>query len=257
MIMRDTVNSEPVYQQLHHELQALIDGGEFAVGDKFLSERQIADRFSVSRPTANKVLASFMHEGILLYQKGVGTFVQEPVLSYDLRNLVSFTDKAKAIGKTPQTQVLLFERKSAADIDAVIQKELAVDGTDEVFYMERLRLADDEPVIFEQRYVPVARCPDLDAEQVQDSLYTIWTEHYALQIAGADQRIRAISADVNLAGHLAIDAGAACFEVQCTGYTADNTALWWERTSYNGNNYELISRLGNQDDGQPVRGALY
>ena len=74
-------------------------------------------------------------------------------------------------------------------------------------------------------------------------------------IAGADQRIRAIIAEGTLAQHLDIADGSACFQVQCTGFTGLEP-LWWERTTYRGDAYELISRIGNQDDGQPVRGVL-
>ncbi|MFN9913156.1 MAG: GntR family transcriptional regulator, partial [Pirellulaceae bacterium] len=44
--------------------------------DRFLTEREIADRFGVSRPTANKALASLVSEGLLEFRRGVGTFVQ-------------------------------------------------------------------------------------------------------------------------------------------------------------------------------------
>ena len=93
----------PVYQQLQDEIRSLIDNGEFEIGDKFLSERQVAERFQVSRPTANKVLASLVADGRLEFRKGVGTFVcdNDNVLGYDLRILVSFTDKVRAMGKTP------------------------------------------------------------------------------------------------------------------------------------------------------------
>jgi DNA-binding GntR family transcriptional regulator len=48
---------EPMYQQINEILRALLKCGEFAAGSRFLTERQIAERFQVSRPTANKVLA--------------------------------------------------------------------------------------------------------------------------------------------------------------------------------------------------------
>ena len=246
---------EPIYQQLLQNMRSLLPSSEFPIGAKFLSERQMAERFEVSRPTANKVLASLMAEGLLSYKKGVGTFVQEPVLSYELRDLVSFTEKAKAAGKTPSTQVIDFHPCTADELEDGIQKALQVKGKDPIFYLERLRLADNEPMIHEARYIAARHCMHLSENEVGESLYAVWTEQYQLSIAGADQRIRAIIAEDALADHLDIENGSACFQVQCTGFTGMEP-LWWERTTYRGDAYELISRIGNQDDGQPVRGVL-
>jgi DNA-binding GntR family transcriptional regulator len=55
------------------------------VGDRFLTERQVSEQFGVSRATANKALANVVAEGVLEFRKGVGTFVREPLLDYDLR----------------------------------------------------------------------------------------------------------------------------------------------------------------------------
>ena len=252
-----TQSDEPIYQQLQQALRALLGSGEFPIGSKFLSERQIADRFEVSRPTANKVLAGLMSERLLAYKKGVGTFVQEPVLSYDLRDLVSFTEKAKAAGKQPSTRVLEFQSLAASSVDDEILRALDVAKQDQLFYIERLRLADDTAMIYEQRHVVARFCPKLKANEVSGSLYGLWTEQYGLHIGGANQRIRAINADQHLADCLGVTVGDACFQVTCTGYVASGEALWWEKTSYRGDAYEFISRLGNQDDGQPVYGAIF
>jgi GntR family transcriptional regulator len=81
----------PMYQQMNGILRELLKSGEFAEGDQFLTERQIAERFQVSRPTANKVLGGMVSEGLLEFRKGVGTFVIPSRLNYDIQTLVSFT----------------------------------------------------------------------------------------------------------------------------------------------------------------------
>src|SRR5208337_3996867 len=102
------VAQEPVYQQLNERLRVLLRGKDYPPGDRFLTERQIADEYGVSRPTANKALAGMVAEGLLEFRKGVGTFVARPRLDYDLDTLVSFTDKAKAVGKRAGTRVIDF-----------------------------------------------------------------------------------------------------------------------------------------------------
>ena len=94
---------EPIYQQLCRILRDLARSGEFTAGEKFLTEREIASRFNVSRATANKALSSLVSEGALEFRKGMGTYVRPGLIGYDLRALVSFTKKAKAAGKKPST----------------------------------------------------------------------------------------------------------------------------------------------------------
>ena len=66
----------PIYQQLSQQLRDLIRQGEFKANDQFLTERQISDRFGVSRATANKALSNLVSEGILEFKKGIGTFIR-------------------------------------------------------------------------------------------------------------------------------------------------------------------------------------
>src|SRR5512140_391888 len=107
---------EPIYQQLNNHLRLLIGSGECSVGSQFLTERQICERYGVSRATANKALSNMVSEGLLEFRKGVGTFVRGRSLDYNLRALVSFTDKARAAGKEPSTEVIQFESVRAADV---------------------------------------------------------------------------------------------------------------------------------------------
>jgi GntR family transcriptional regulator len=246
----------PIYQQLNEALRELIRSGEYAVGDQFLTERQIAERFDVSRATANKALSNLVSEGILEFKKGVGTFVHGGVLDYDLRSLVSFTRKALAAGKQPTTRVLRLESMLAQDAAVDITDKLEVRPDKVVYYMERLRLADERPLILERRYVVARYCPDLSADQLAGSLYALWADRFKLDIVGADQVIRAISIRGPDARLLDVRSGAAGFLVTSTGYLSGGVPLWWEQTLFRGDAYELHNRLGPLQTARPATGAL-
>ena len=87
------------HEQLIEKLRKLLRSRPFVPGAKFLTEREIAERFNTSRPIANKALSSLVSTGLLEFRLGAGTFVRGSVLDYDLQHLVSFTEKAKAAGK--------------------------------------------------------------------------------------------------------------------------------------------------------------
>lgn len=244
----------PVYQQLLASLRTLVRNGDFAEGDRFLTERQVSDRYSVSRPTANKALASLVAEGILEFRKGVGTFVRGRGLDYDLGALVSFTHKAIAAGKRPQTQVLAFETIAMAQAPVEIQIAMDLPLDTAVHYMERLRLADNLPVILERRHLVAAFCPDLDRRTIHGSLYDYLTQVRGLQLGDSEQRIRAVHVQGSDARLLAARSGQACLEVDCKAYTQFGDLLWVERTLYRGDIYEF--RQARPTHGRHLPGTM-
>lgn len=247
----------PIYQQLNEALRDLLRQGKFGVNDQFLTERQICERFNVSRATANKALSNLVAEGVLEFKKGIGTFVRGGIIDYDLRALVSFTDKALAAGKTPSTRTLevsTIRAKQAADID--VADKLHLQPNDKLYYIIRLRLADQLPVILEYRYVVEKFCPQLSPTELNGSLYALWVEKYKLDIIGADQTIRAILIEGEDARHMQVADGTAGLVVQSVGYLSGSVPLWWERTLYRGDAYEFRNRLGPIQTARPATGAL-
>lgn len=254
--MTHTLVKTPVYQQINVLLRELIRQGDFANGAQFLTERQVCDRFGVSRATANKALSNLVAEGVLEFRKGVGTFVRGGVLHYDTDALVSFTDRARSAGKEPSTRVLRQETVSGEALHGPAADSLAVDGHEPVLDLERLRLADSVPVILERRYVLLRHCPGLAGDDLTGSLYTLWSQQYHLEIGGADEVIRAVLLRGEEARLLAARSGSPGFLVCATGHLADGAPLWWEQTWYRGDMYEFRNRLGPIQTARPATGAF-
>lgn len=247
---------DPIYHQLRQLLHELICKGDFAAGGKFLTEREIAGRFGVSRTTANKALSSLVADGTLEFRKGVGTFVQPAVLDYDLRALVSFSGKARAAGLKPGTQVLAFRRVRGADAPPEAAAQLGAGPSSRLFYVERLRSADEAPVILERRYIVAELCPRLNRKDVEGSLYAAWTATHRLAITGAEQTIRAVTLSRGDAKALQAKAGSAALAVRAVGYVDGDRPLWWEETLYRADAYEFHCRLGGLHPPQPAVGHL-
>lgn len=246
----------PVYLQLNRALRELILNGQISVGDRFLTERQVSADFGVSRPTANKAISSLVAEGILESRRGMGTFVRAWPLEYDLKSLVSFTGKAFAAGKTPQTRLLAWKTLKHAEVNPKVVECLQVPEGGEVYFMERLRLADELPVILERRYVLAKHCPDLVERDLLGSLYDLWTQKYRLEITGADQAIRAICIPEEDAEILEVPNASAGFLVTSTGYLRSREPLWWEQTLYRGDTYEFRNQLGPIQSTGPTGGVF-
>jgi GntR family transcriptional regulator len=235
--------SATFHQQLSESLRALIKERPFLPGEKFLTEREIAERFQTSRPTANKALSSLVSAGVLEVRRGAGTFIRDSLLDYDLERLVSFTDKARAAGKEPGTDVLEFRRLTGAEIAPEVAAALQCTGKERLIFMERLRRADRQPVIFERRHVVARLCPKMTRQDAKGSLYAYWTTKCRLAITGADEIIHAVNAPKLVAGHLEVPIGRACFRITATGFVEGTQALWFEETWYRADVYEFRNRI--------------
>jgi GntR family transcriptional regulator len=231
------------HQYLVENLRTLIREGTFKPGAKFLTEREIAERYDTSRPTANKALSSLVSAGLLEVRRGAGTFVCEGVLNYDLEKLVSFTEKAKAVGKKPGTELLEYKLITAAESPGVVAEALRVRGQEHIIYMERIRLADRNPVIYERRYVVAQLCPEMSRTDAKHSLYACWTDKCGLVITGADETIRAVNISKAEAALLHVPPSTACFKIIATGYVSGKTPLWHEETLYRADLYEFRNRI--------------
>lgn len=253
--MEDSLRRSPVYQQLNERLRSRL-ASDYSRGDRFMSEREISDTFSVSRATANKVLAGLVSEGVLEFRRGVGTFVREDLIHYDLQALVSFNQKAESASKVPSTDVLGFVSVSASEIDPMIKDALGIAGSGLLWEISRLRRADNVPVILEHRYVVSQWCPGLTDKQAMGSLYHAFTKDHGLKITGAEEIIRAVSLSATEAPLLNVSTRSPALEVTAVGFCDEHQPLWWERTLYRADQYEFHSRLGPVQAAAPAWGKL-
>jgi GntR family transcriptional regulator len=244
------------HQHLIERLRQLIRSGKFPAGVQFLTEREIAERFETSRPTANKALSSLVTAGLLEVRRGAGTFVRESSLDYDLERLVSFTDKAKAAGKVPGTELIEYRTLKVGEAPQEVMLRLKATPSDPIIYMERTRLADSEPVIFERRYVAAKHCPRMTRRHAKGSLYACWTEKCGLNVTGADETIHAVNASKTEARPLKIAVGTACFKIVATGYVDEKTPLWHEETFYRADVYEFRNRIGGISGTRAAMGTI-
>jgi GntR family transcriptional regulator len=235
----------PVYLQINRMLRAMIGGAGYRPGQQFLSEREVSDRFRVSRITANKALSQLVMTGDLEFRPGLGTFVRAAGLDTDLQALVSFTRKAELAGRTPRTLVLAFRSMRAADASDGARDALRLGGGDRVFYFERLRLADGIPFILERRHVAADLCPRLTRRRVAGSLYLLFTRTYGLTISGARETIRAVNLAAADAERLGVAEGEAALRVDAVGMAGERP-LWVESTLYRGDLYEFHNELGTR-----------
>ena len=235
---------DPLYMQLSTILRELINSQQFSVGDQFLTERMISERFDVSRVTANKALSKLIDEGTLELRKGIGTFVLDDPKHFPTSHLVSFTHKMLASGKKPSTQVLQFKATTSAKVSEEVSRNLNLVSKEKLYYIKRLRLSDEVPLILESHYLRERFCPGLRKEALEGSLFDIMTKEYKLNIAGVDETILSTIILGKNSKYLHQQDGAPGFFMYVVGYNDTKVPVWIANVIFRGDVFELHNRRG-------------
>lgn len=74
----EAIEPRRLYRQVADQLRALIDQGEYPVGARLPTERDLAEKLGISRPTVREALIALEVEGRLKIRVGSGIYVAEP-----------------------------------------------------------------------------------------------------------------------------------------------------------------------------------
>jgi GntR family transcriptional regulator len=236
--------TEPVHQQLAKTCRAEIASGVFRPADRFPSERKLAEKYRVSRSTANKVISNMIAEGMLVLRPGIGTFVA-PIrgLHTSLREMESFTDSALSVGKVPETKVICFRKQRGRQLSELVRTALQLELRESAYYFERLRFASGEPVILEYRWIRCDLVPELTPDKLQGSLYHHLENDHQIYLTGERHKIRAKNLSAQEAVKFRLKAGAAVLVVEGTGLTGVALPVWYQILFYRGDRYELENEV--------------
>src|SRR5262245_6294305 len=87
----DKSSPMPLYFQLRTAIEEMIDSGQWPAETLLPSERELCERFQISRITVRQALAELVQKGRLVRSHGRGTFVADAQLRRDLFPLIGFS----------------------------------------------------------------------------------------------------------------------------------------------------------------------
>lgn len=187
------------------ELHEAISSGRFRPGDQVPTEPQLMERFSASRTTVRRALRDLETLGLIVRQPGRGTFVSQPKVEPRLDRMTGFVEDMEALGLEATASVECIETVRAPEAAA---RELRCAPGETVVHIERVRLANNTPISFDDSYFTEEIGTRIAQENLQEEpFYSILENKYGAALAGADYVLRASVADDRVAAHLQIAAG--------------------------------------------------
>lgn len=197
------------------------------------SEREIGERYGVSRMTARQAVGLLESEGAVYRRPPRGTFVAEPRVQF---HIGSFTEEVTRMGLTAQARVLSASTQQATGGQA---QELGIGRRDRVHTLLRVRLADGEPMAIENTTIPARLAPTLLSHDLTGSIWQLMRGEFQVGPARASVVLESRSLDFESSQLLnlreaapgivltrrTVDQAGRCFEYAVDIYRADRAAF--------------------------------
>ena len=238
--MLDKQSPIPIYIQIEEQLKQQIQQGDFSIGTSIPSERELSERFGVSRMTVRQSITKLVNDGLLYREKGRGTFVANPKVEQPLNGLTSFTEDMESRGMRPSSKLIGFE---ILDPESDVAQELQLNDGDQVYFVERIRFADGKPMAIERTFLPVKRFPDLTEESFQGSLYAVIENNQQLKISHATQRMEAGLVKKEDADLLQIQPPAAVLLIERISFLEGELPFEVVRSTYRADRYKFTTDI--------------
>ncbi|MEU4558631.1 GntR family transcriptional regulator [Actinoplanes sp. NPDC023936] len=227
----------PKYYTVKSQLLNLLS--ELGEGALLPAERDLAAAYGVARSTLRQAISELTMEGRLRAHRGRGTFVASPKLIQPL-SLSSYTEALREMGHVPSRRLITEERVPAGSL----ADDLAIAATDEVLHLERVLLADDEPLGLESTYLPAGRFGDLmDGWDATGSLYRHVADRYGIRYAQATERIETVLASPREAQLLNTNPAQPMLLMQRVSADQDGLPIERVRSLYRGDRIGFVTRL--------------
>jgi GntR family transcriptional regulator len=214
-------------------------------GESLPAERELADRWDVSRMTLRRAMDDLVVEGVIARRRGAGTFLTRPRLSRRLA-MTSFTEEMIRRGKVPSTRTLEFKLRKA---DRAASQRLRVPIGEPIFAFARLRLADDEPMAIESSMIQASLVPGLTAPDLESSWYEVLGDRYGIHIERATFNVEPILPDARIASWLGIPTTQPCLRLKIESLDGRGRIVEAGEATFRGDTYSLSAELS-----APARG---
>lgn len=230
----ESTRGVPLYVSVRERMRRELANMEH--GEAIPVESELERRFDVSRITIRRALQDLADEGWLLRQQGRGSFVQTPKLTHQLNLISSWTEQIRQLGFVPKTAQRKIRREKPSEAIADVLK---IPRDAAVIRIERLRLADREPISHMVNYLPEQLVPDLLKHKPSDeSLYDYLATQYQLVPALATDTVGTRAATPDEERLLRLSRNTPVLTVERLTSLANGTPLEWATVSSRGDRFQ-------------------
>jgi GntR family transcriptional regulator len=234
----------PLHAQVEQALFGSISIGVLPPGSQLPAEGELSRRYAVSRTTVRTAVQSLVARGLVEIRRGKGTFVTQPTITQELTELTGFVEDMQALGREPSARVL--DRRLVAASETVA-RQLSLRRGDTVARIQRVRLADDIPLSFDETYLPQELGEKIMTDDLENQpIFSLLEQKYATPLVEAEYRLAAVASHGTVARALGMEAGSPIFLIERTTFSGNRRPVDYERLYYRGDHVRFVTRLARR-----------
>ncbi|MFD2044518.1 GntR family transcriptional regulator [Ornithinibacillus salinisoli] len=197
---------------------------------KIATEHELMKRFGVSRVTIRTALKLLVEEGIIVRERGRGTFLRTNHPENWSGRLKGFTEIIKESGFQPGAKILEKGFITNSDENSIYTDKL---HTDHAWQLKRLRYADEHPAAIEHAYYPEEYAANLQDQDLKSiAIYKHFEEELNVYLKEAKQVISAVNADADTAKLLQVKEGEALLYIERITYSSNSEPIEFLKAIY-------------------------
>ncbi|QGU03380.1 GntR family transcriptional regulator [Corynebacterium comes] len=160
-------------------LRSRISHEKMQAGDRFPTERELAEEFGVARMTVRKALEVLQMEGVVERRRGRtgGTFLRATVPKVEMTRMEGFIPRFRDRNMEVTSLILTADRRQAPE---KVTQALEIDAGEPVFYLERLRSVNNIPALIERSFFPANLVPGMLHQDLSGSIYDLLRRRWSL-----------------------------------------------------------------------------
>lgn len=230
----------PLYHQLKSDLAARITGGEWRPDEPIPSERELIERYRVSRTTVRQAISDLVAAGLLYRVQGRGTFVAPPHIVQTLGGLTGFAEELRLRGLDPHVRVL---EARDAPLPPEPARALGMAPGEAAWRVRRLVSVDRSPLFADDSYFLPDLRDVLRAPEVTGTSFYALLEARGWVIVRGEQHIAATLLDEAEAGLLRVPPGAPALAITRVTFAEGDRPVEWARALYRADRYQYLVEL--------------
>lgn len=205
------------YERIAQEITNAISNNEYKVGDKLPSVEQLKSQYQVSKSTIIKALGMLQKDGMIYQTQGSGIYVRNKNKSgyINLLKTKGFSDNLQ--GHQVTSKVLNF--KPITPNDEVREHLRLTDEDTNVYYVERIRYLDHNPLCIETSYFNQSLVTHLDLASAERSIFDYLQSQLKINIGFSDIYFYIDFLSEQEAQHLNLNLNDPCMRHDLTFYT--------------------------------------
>jgi GntR family transcriptional regulator len=227
----------PVYMQIAELLARQIKAGYWRGDERLPTEAELAQTLGVAIGTLRKGLALLEQQGVLERIQGSGTYVRSGAGKQQIYELfrLELTDGPGF----PTARVLELSRQARpAGVPA-----MGPDGPGACWRVRRLRYLSLVPVALEEIWFDASDSPNLQPEELGDSMYLFYQQRFQVWIARVEDQIAVGPAPDWAAPPSGLQPRAIAGYIERTSWTASNRLAEYSKTWFDSAVCRYTSRM--------------